>query len=218
VLSGEGYYNGRPVHADEGFLVKPTKEAKYFPSPQNPWNYFWISFHGTASDEICQKHIITDDGDIFSYDFRAQLTDFIRKLFSSEDSLEELQSLSYFYEIISRHKAKSQTGKNRYVEEAKNFVNLNFHRQLSVRKLADMQKINDRYLYNLFIKYEGISPKEYISDIRIQNAKLLLKKSDCSVSEVAASVGFPDVLTFSRFFKKRTGLSPRKYKLKLEKY
>lgn len=214
VLSGEGFYNCKRVCGGEGFLIRPMKEAKYFPNPKNPWKYFWISFHGTAADEICQKHIITADNDIFSYDFRAHLTDFTRRLFSEESALSELKALAYFYEILSRHRCEPKTNKNRYVEEAKNYVNLNFHRPISVRELADAQKINDRYLYNLFIKYEGISPKQYITSIRIQNAMLILESSNCSVTEVAASVGFADVLTFSRFFKKQTGLSPKEYRSK----
>ena len=214
VIDGEGYYNGRLVRKNEGFLIRPMKEAKYHPNQSNPWKYFWISFYGTAADEICQKHIITDDGDIFAYDFRSELTDFISSLFSDESAISELEALAHFYRIISRHNSERHSYKNRYVEEAKNYAKLNFHRPLTVCELASLQKISDRYLYNLFIKYEGISPKQYITNIRIQNAKILLESGNCSVSEVAASVGFPDVLTFSRFFKKQTGLSPKEYRSK----
>lgn len=212
VLDGAGYYNGNLVRKNEGFLIRPMKEAKYYPDEKNPWKYFWISFYGTAADEICQNHIITDKGDVFSYNFRTHLTDFIGRLFSRGTPLGEIQALTYFYEIISKHKGETYSDKNRYVEEAKSFINLNFHRQISVTELAKAQKISDRYLYNLFIKYLGISPKQYLTGVRIENAKALLSSSDSSVSEVAASVGFSDVLTFSRFFKKATGASPRAYK------
>jgi len=214
VLEGEGYYNGRHVQKDEGFLIRPMKEAKYYPVSGNPWKYCWIVFYGSAADEICQKYIITDEDDIFRYDFRVYLTDFIRKIFSGRSAVSELQALSYFYEIIAKHNSEDYTNKNRYVEEAKSFIHLNFHRSFSVCELAKMQGISDRYLYNLFIKYEGISPKQYIVNVRMQNAKLLLTKSDCSVTEVAASVGFPDVLTFSRFFSKHAGLSAKAYRAK----
>jgi AraC-like DNA-binding protein len=214
VLAGEGYYNGKAVGADEGFLIRPMQEAKYFANPDNPWKYFWISFDGPSSDEICKKHITTDSSDIFKYDFRTYLCDFIGKLFSKKTSLGELKSLAYFYDIISRHKSEPQAKKNKYVEEAKSFINLNVHRQVSVCEIAKSLKISDRYLYNLFIKYEGISTKQYITNTRIQNAKLLLKNSNCSITEVSASVGFPDVLTFSRFFKKQTELSPKEYRSK----
>lgn len=214
VLEGEGCYNGKRVKKNEGFLIRPMKEANYYPSAQNPWKYFWISFYGTAAEEICKNHITTDADDIFGYDFREYLKDFIKTLFSKKESIGELEALSCFYQIISKHKADEDGYKNKYVEDTKSYIKLNFHNPLSVCELAEMQKISDRYLYNLFIKYEGISPKQYITNIRIQNAKLLLTKSDCSVTEVASSVGFPDVLTFSRFFKKQTELSPKEYRSK----
>ena len=217
VLEGEGYYNGNPVRKNEGFMIRPMKEARYYPDEKNPWKYFWISFYGTVADEICQNHITTDANDIFSYSFRTYLTDFIGKLFSTESALSEIVALAHFYDIISKHKGEVRSDKNRYVEEAKSFVNLNFHLRISVTELAGMQKISDRYLYNLFIKYEGISPKQYLTNVRIENAKELLSSSDSSISEVAASVGFPDVLTFSRFFKNALGLSPRCYKSQLSK-
>ena len=217
VLDGEGYYNGKIVKKNEGFLIKPMKEAKYYPNERNPWKYFWISFHGPAADEICQNHIMTDDADVFSYDFLTYITELIPKLFSSESSLNELCALAHFYDIISKHKGEVRSDKNRYVEGAKSFINLNFHSQISVTELARAQKISDRYLYNLFIKHEGISPKQYMTNVRIENARALLSSSDSSISEVAASVGFPDVLTFSRFFKNALGLSPRCYKSQFSK-
>ena len=78
--------------------------------------------------------------------------------------------------------------------------------------VADALGISDRYLYNLFIRHEGISPKQYINDLRIRSAKALLRDTEYSVTEIGESVGFGDVLTFSRFFSKFAGISPTAYR------
>lgn len=101
---------------------------------------------------------------------------------------------------------------NRYVEEAKKYMNIHFYRNISVTEIANSIGINDRYLYNLFMKYENISPKKYLSNLRLNRAKSMLEKTESTISEIAVSCGFSDVLTFSRFFSKRMNLSPTEYR------
>ena len=101
---------------------------------------------------------------------------------------------------------------NSYVDSAKEFIRLNFYRNVSVKEVADHVGLSDRYLYNLFIKHIGKSPKEYLTELKIEKAKRLLITSNYSVSEIAVSCGFGDVLSFSKYFSKKVGVSPTAYK------
>jgi AraC-like DNA-binding protein len=83
---------------------------------------------------------------------------------------------------------------------------------VSVFEVATSMNISDRYLYNLFVKQEGVSPKQYLTALRLSNAKRLLRETGHSISEIAVSVGFPDVLSFSRFFARHTGSSPTAFR------
>ena len=86
------------------------------------------------------------------------------------------------------------------------------YRQITITEVARALKISDRYMYNLFIKHLGISPKQYLNRLKIDCAQGLLKKTDDSISEIAASIGFHDVLVFSRFFKDHIGISPTEFR------
>ena len=55
----------------------------------------------------------------------------------------------------------------------------------------------------------GVSPQQYLIDLRLRNARDLLISTDLSISEVARSVGYDDPLYFSRLYRKHYGLSPR---------
>lgn len=217
VLDGKGYYNGIPVEHGQGFLLMPMMPVEYHPDPEDPWNYFWICFDGATGEKICQEHIHTDENGIFSYDFRSVITQKISELSEREQNLGQMYALSVFYSILSNHE-KHQPRKNRYVDEAVSFINMNFHRPLTVEEIAQTCGIDDRYLYNLFVKHLGISPKQYLNKLRLDNAKQLLTGSDCTVTEVAFSVGFDDVLAFSRFFAKHTGQSPSAYRKGVEQF
>ena len=217
VLEGKGFYNGVPVTKNQGFLICPMSSAQYHPDPENPWKYFWICFDGVAGEAICKEYIHTEENGIFSYDFPSAINQKVSELSEREQNLGQMYALSVFYGILSNHESH-RIRQNRYVDEAVRFINLNFHRPLTVEEIAHICDIDDRYLYNLFVKHLGISPKQYLNKIRIQNAKQLLQGSDCTVTEVALSVGFEDVLAFSRFFAKHTGLSPTAYRKRAQRF
>ncbi len=85
---------------------------------------------------------------------------------------------------------------------------------LSVAELAKISGISEAYFRRLFIAKYGVSPKEYISRLRISYAKRLLKSGDFSVSEVALLCGYYEPCHFSREFSKRIGISPSKFATK----
>lgn len=68
------------------------------------------------------------------------------------------------------------------------------------------------YISHSFKKHTGRTLREYICDLRIEDAKTLLKYSSLSVTEIAFSVGFGDSNYFSQVFKKKLGMTPLEYK------
>lgn len=71
--------------------------------------------------------------------------------------------------------------------------------------------ISQPYLYRIFVKKCGRSPKQYLEKCKLKEAKRLLCETDMSITEVANSIGFPDVLAFSKFFKHSTHISPSNF-------
>lgn len=218
VLSGKGYFNGKQVKAGEGFIIAPNQMHEYHSSEDDPWTYFFINLSGENAYEICQKHIgeITDG--IFTYKFRAKLMDVITETVRSECEISNRVpfstacALSYFWRIMSLHEENDERDANHYVRDAKNYMRLHFHQHLTISEVAKALNISDRYLYNLFVKYSGCSPKQHLNGLRIARAEKYLSTTDMSISEIATSVGVPDVLAFSRFFKNYTGRAPSEYR------
>lgn len=71
------------------------------------------------------------------------------------------------------------------------------------------------YISHNFKKYMGKSFREYLTELRINDAVSLLAHSRLSITEIALSVGFSDSNYFSNVFKKHVGVSPRKYRNKI---
>lgn len=93
-----------------------------------------------------------------------------------------------------------------------NYIKSNFHRPLAVKELLAALGISYTYLLKIFKERTGLSPKGYISELRMLHAKKLLNETNATVTQIANSVGYADVMTFSRFFTAREKLSPTQYR------
>ena len=70
----------------------------------------------------------------------------------------------------------------------------------------------DSYISHLFKKHCGKSIRAYTNDLRISEAKKLLKNTGLSIKEISERTGFFDSNYFSNSFKKETGVSPKEYR------
>ena len=91
-------------------------------------------------------------------------------------------------------------------------IHRSFQKTIDVDSLAQMENMSCTAFRCAFKKHTGVSPVEYIIRQRISAACRLLAQTDRSVSAIAADVGYHDQYYFSRIFRKKTGLSPLKYR------
>ena len=82
---------------------------------------------------------------------------------------------------------------------------------LSVSQIAENMFMTKTYLCSIFKKETGKTINEYITETRMETAKLLLHQQDIRFYEISGMVGINDPNYFSTLFKKYTGLSPSEY-------
>jgi len=78
-------------------------------------------------------------------------------------------------------------------------------------KLAQKCHISEVYFRKLFLREFGISPRQFLLDLRIANAKQLLSEGRLKSSAIAEKCGFSDSFHFCRTFKSKTGFTPTEY-------
>lgn len=93
-------------------------------------------------------------------------------------------------------------------------MNENFAQALTLKSAAQMLHLSNSHLSRIFKKYTGFGFLEYLTILRIENAKHLLEDTSMSVSEIASECGFNDSNYFSSAFKSQTGISPLQYNKK----
>lgn len=98
------------------------------------------------------------------------------------------------------------------VREYNYLVEKHFKTKHQVVDYANLLNKSPKTLSNLFKKYGNKSPLQIIQDRKILEARRLLQYSDKSIKEIAYEIGYEDIQTFSRFFKKIEGISPSHFK------
>lgn len=116
-----------------------------------------------------------------------------------------------YSQLVRRY---SQANYTHNVRAAINY--LRFHlseSDLSLKKIAQELGVNASYLSQQFNRETGKRLTEYLAELRVEEAKQLLRSSDTmTVSRVATAVGYSDVNYFSRIFRKYTGKTPTEFR------
>ena len=134
-----------------------------------------------------------------------------RKGVSTTAQLSEL-FLHIFNACVVRDIASQGRITKVYFNFAINYIKTNLHLPITVGNLCKAIGVTQPYLYKIFKQEIDKSPKEYISTCKIAEAQKLLVRTDLSISQIANSVGYENVLDFSKFFSKQTGSSPTAYR------
>jgi AraC-like DNA-binding protein len=105
----------------------------------------------------------------------------------------------------------SKQYKYRKIIKAKLFIDKNFSEAIDLNQIADQANFSKFHFIRLFKNIYDITPNQYLTAVRIEKAKSLLKDSK-SIDEVCISVGFDSVSTFKGLFKRETNYTPTDYK------
>jgi len=98
------------------------------------------------------------------------------------------------------------------IREYNYLVEQHFKAKHSVKDYADLLYKSPKTLSNLFKKSLHVSPLQVIHNRLMIESQRLLLYTDMSISDIAEDLGFSDIQVFSRFFKKRAGTSPNKFR------
>lgn len=125
---------------------------------------------------------------------------------SAEDFSSRMQELTDTVQLLSVPDGSAQ------VRQACRMILDDPHGQNSIGSIAERLFTTKKYLSALMKKETGRSAVKYITQIKIERAKKLIRDSGMRVGEISEMLGFADSDYFSKVFKKMTGLSPREYR------
>ena len=103
---------------------------------------------------------------------------------------------------------KAENRSESIVERAKKYIDENFRKDISLEDVSQRVDISSYYFSKIFKEETGVNFIEYLTGLRMEEAKRLLEDTDLSIKEVCSEVGYSDPNYFSRNFKKYEGTTP----------
>ncbi len=142
-----------------------------------------------------------------------QQADFFQKLDMCNGQKDVFQLLSsYASNLIAHVVALRKSENNKPVREIQKYIHAHFSSSISLESVSQRVGFNPTYFSLLFKKETGINFLEYLTDVRIKEAKRVLSDPGKTIADVAADVGYSDVKHFSQLFARITGIQPSKYR------
>ncbi len=128
---------------------------------------------------------------------------------SSTESL-RISLMKWLQGVLARLDPGKQEGQ--VLDRAKKYIQANLQHPVNLAELSEETHVSPQYLSKLFREKSGETFIEYMTRLRMEEAKRLLMESGVKVYEVASQVGYSQWKHFSRVFRKYTGYSPSEYK------
>ncbi|SFS65808.1 AraC family transcriptional regulator [Paenibacillus sp. BC26] len=152
--------------------------------------------------------------------FQRMLTAYVAKRFGYEMELR-----AYLLLILARMTASitnkagisKEHAQGDKIAAAMRYMEQRYEEQVDLQRLAQEAGMSPSYFRALFKGATGRTPLEYLTAVRMERAKALLLEGDYLIHDISARVGYADIHYFSNLFKKIEGLSPRNYRLSVQR-
>lgn len=233
IYNEAGSKSKRPYRPCWAVIIKYEGETEYVSHGQkyiSNKNNMVILPKGSSYEWICTKsgHFYTIEFDcdmtfdhIFS--FPISNSEKILKIYKNleykrtlKSPLCELECIRGTYDIIlqllqASPRSYQPADKLRKIQPAVDYIVQNYNKNISNDELASLTTLSTVYFRKLFTEVFEMSPITYVHAIRIKKAQEMLVSDYSSITDIAQSLGYPNIYDFSRTFKKHTGLSPSNF-------
>lgn len=224
ISMGEGIFESAKTPSckiKEGtcFILFPGIWHRYKPSVKSGWEEYWVGFKGYYPEMLMKNF------DPASPFIKTGRNDFLLKLFHSlieqvqhgapgyhqMISGTTLQILGFIQTVSQFHQVNINTT-SKLVEEAKFLIREAVPNTYNIEQVLSKLPAGYSKLRKDFKTVVGISPNQYLLNLRLAKVKELLVNTSLSISEIAYQTGFESASYLSKIFKKKNKISPKAYR------
>lgn len=109
---------------------------------------------------------------------------------------------------------QENNGKRKHwmIDQVLQYVEENYNTALSTRDIAGRFFMNTSYFSKLFHEQMGCTFSNYLINVRVEKAKMMLTQTNMKLYDIAEAVGYTNVQYFSTIFKEKEGLTPSAFR------
>lgn len=205
------------VGPGQAFMVPvPDEHVYYFPADSDHWEFIFMTLSGEEAVRLWYE-LVREAGPVveFSPDARCVATASEVLKLREENRLQSPYLVSrYAYDFIMdifidlNFDMSGRRDCPDFVAHVNDFCLRNLSRRIGVNEMAEVAGLSRFHFSREFSRYVGVSPAEYLHDLRMRKALSMLQTELMTVKEIAFACGFEDSSYFCKVFRSFYGNSP----------
>lgn len=224
ITGGQGTFQSSscpPTRIGSGqmILLFPGEWHTYQPNPATGWYEHWIGFSGSVMDQLVAKGFFTPANPIFNVGLEEQIVNLYHQATALAQAgrsgyqqlLAGIVQLLLGYTFAEGRENVDEDSEARLMR-AKQYVQEHYTDEITIADLAAMSEMSPSSFRQRFKEYTGLSPINYIKEVRLERSKELLVNTQLTSKEIAYSTGFNTPYYFSIVFKQSVGMSPLEFR------
>lgn len=211
----------RHIRAGDCFVLFPGIRHRYHPHVESGWDEHWIGLLGILADRFW-KDLFDPLNPLIAVGDDCELIEgfqFIYKLVEHQSRGFQSLIAAKGFEIAVRVHARALGPSSSQLDATISRVCRHFAESLEQPIDLPQYAISLHMSYSTFRRsfkqQTGLAPNQYLLDLRIQRSRQLLQSTSMSIQAISDACGFDGVAYFSRYFRKRVGVSPSQYRRRL---
>ena len=207
-----------PITPRSCYFLFPGDTVTHSADEVEPRCGFWCAMSGLQIASALKQAGISSSSPFAPPELFDEINSRLEEMYRTREENDlgaDMRRTAHIYAILGALlRTSTVTDKNSSVQKAIGYMETNYHMDLSVAALAGEIGLDRSYFSTLFKSQTGLSPHEYLTQLRVKKAAALLKDTAYSVAEISEAVGF-DSGNFSRIFKQVIGMTPLEYRKKV---
>lgn len=209
-------YENQCFDARKGDVVLLDCSRPHYYRAYNGLEFLYMHFDGSNSHEICQ-HILETKGALIQEDSNILIGRLLYNMVDYyqnggiESMFQSSMRIYHLFEYLLKPPVL-QTEYETPVEQSIHYIRRNYNEPLNLNKLAEIANLSPYYYAHCFKEETGFSPMEYVTNTRLEQAKVKLIRTQKTIEQIADEIGYSSSSSFINMFVKKVGHSPKQYR------
>ncbi|MDD9268614.1 AraC family transcriptional regulator [Paenibacillus sp. GCM10023248] len=180
---------------------------------------YWLAFQGNQAESFLTRIGFSKEKPYVNQRWMPEHSQTMNRIHNMlrvraeyDEVILQLKLYQLFESLIGKKEEQTKSPANiDWLERCKQYMDTHYMEGIAVTNVAKIAGVHRSHLYQECIRLLGFSPMQYLIKLRMEKSIELLNDGEINITDIALSIGYPDVYSFSRAFSRYYGMSPKQY-------